>query len=230
MEIDGMTVTYGDIVEERLCDTVPYYVERDDGEGDFDFAQGSLPTCTPVKSKGFSESELWDIESLMRDNMHNIYDQIRGEGAWALERDANDNREAVMYITREAEIAGLKRDIAAAREESERLEAEIEKRHAEIEELKAKCEELQAETAFEGDESYGYPKPMDPKDVKVRIVGEVDEHGRTVLPAEEYCEEDDVYDELYPAPFAFEAEACDFADAAARDAIDGRRVNQSPLS
>lgn len=33
MEIDGMTVTYGDIVEERLCDTVPYYVERDDGEG-----------------------------------------------------------------------------------------------------------------------------------------------------------------------------------------------------
>lgn len=83
MEIDGMAVTYGDIVKGRLCDTVPYYVERDDGEGDFDFAQGSLPTCTPAKSKGFSESELWDIESFMRDNMHNIYDQIRGEGAWA---------------------------------------------------------------------------------------------------------------------------------------------------
>lgn len=83
METDGMTVTYGDIVKGRLCDTVPYYVERDDGEGDFDFAQGSLPTCTPAKSKGFAESELWDIESFMRDNMHNIYDQIRGEGAWA---------------------------------------------------------------------------------------------------------------------------------------------------
>ena len=80
MEIDGMTVTYGDIVKGQLCDTVPYYVERDDGEGDFDFAQGSLPTCTPAKSKGFAESELWDIESFMRDNMHNIYDQIRGEG------------------------------------------------------------------------------------------------------------------------------------------------------
>ncbi len=77
--------------------------------------------------------------------MHNIYDQIRGEGAWALERDANDNREAVMYITREAEIAGLKRDIAAAREESERLEAEIEEAEGEV-------EELQAETAFEGDD------------------------------------------------------------------------------
>ena len=83
MEIDGMSITYGDIRREGLADVVPYYVERDDGEGDFDFAQGSLPTCTPAKSKGFAESELWDIESFMRDNMHNIYDQIRGEGAWA---------------------------------------------------------------------------------------------------------------------------------------------------
>ena len=86
------------------------------------------------------------------------------------------------------------------------------------------------QAAFEGDEPHGYPKPMDPKDVKARIVGEVDEHGRTVLPAEEYCEEDDVYDELYPAPFASKAEACDFADAAARDVIDGWSVNQSPFS
>ncbi len=52
----------------------------------------------------------------------------------------------------------------------------------------------------DGDESNGYPKPMDPKDVEARIVGKADQHGRTVLPAEEYCEEDDVYDELYPAP------------------------------
>ena len=37
----------------------------------------------------------------------------------------------------------------------------------------------------DGDEPHGYPKPMDPKDVKLRIVGEVDEHGRTVLPASE---------------------------------------------
>lgn len=90
--------------------------------------------------------------------------------------------------------------------------------------------ELPFEATFGGNEPYGYPKPMDPKDVKVRIVGKVDEHGRTVLPAEEYCEEDDVYDELYPAPFASEAEACDFADAAARDAIDAWRVNQVPFS
>lgn len=82
----------------------------------------------------------------------------------------------------------------------------------------------------DGDEPHGYPKPMDLKDVKLRIVGEVDEHGRTVLPAEEYCEEDDVYDGLYPAPFASEAEACDFADAAAGVVLDGRRVNQGPFS
>ena len=90
--------------------------------------------------------------------------------------------------------------------------------------------ELPFEATFGGNEPYGYPKPMDPKDVKVRIVGKVDEHGRTVLPAEEYCEEDDVYDGLYPAPFASEAEACDFADAAARVVLDGRRVNQGPFS
>ena len=118
-----------------------------------------------------------------------------------------------MYITQSAEIASLERDLVAANKK-------IEERDAEIEELKAKYEKLQAETAFEDDGSHGYPKPMDPKDVKARIVGEADEHGRTVLPADEYCEEDDVYDELYPEPFASEAEACDFADAAARDAID----------
>ena len=87
--------------------------------------------------------------------------------------------------------------------------------------LNLKYEKLRAKTAFEDDESHGYPNPMDPKDVKARIVGEADEHGRTVLPAEEYCEEDDVYDELYPAPFTSEAEARDRADAAARDVLDG---------
>lgn len=83
MEIDGMTVTYGDLEKGALADTVPYYVERDDGAGDFDFAQGELPVCTPRKSKGFSESELWDIEELLRDNMPLVYDQLRGTGAWA---------------------------------------------------------------------------------------------------------------------------------------------------
>lgn len=83
MEIDGMAITCGDIRREGLADIVPYYVERDDGEGDFDFAEGSLPTCTPMRSRGFTESELWEIESLMRDNMPVIHDDLRGVGAWS---------------------------------------------------------------------------------------------------------------------------------------------------
>lgn len=33
----------------------------------------------------------------------------------------------------------------------------------------------------------------------IPVVGSVSEDGHTVLPADEYAEEDDVYDELYPA-------------------------------
>ena len=82
MEIDGMFVRYGDVAQGLPRDTVPYCVVRG-GKGGFGFARGSLPTCAPVESEGFSESELRDIESFMRDNMRDIYDQLRGEGAWA---------------------------------------------------------------------------------------------------------------------------------------------------
>ena len=85
MEIDDLRVSYGELREEELEDVVPFYVERDGEDGDFDFAQGYLPSCVPVKSKGFSESELWDIESLMRDNMRTVYDKIRKVGVWAPE-------------------------------------------------------------------------------------------------------------------------------------------------
>ena len=83
MEIDDLIITYGDLEKGILCETVPFYVERIGKDGDFDFAQGMLPSCSPVKSKGFSEAELWDIESLLRDNMPLIYDKLRGQGAWA---------------------------------------------------------------------------------------------------------------------------------------------------
>ena len=83
MEIDDLTITHGDIQKTALCDSVPYRVERAGKDGGIDFAQGSLPVCTPVESKGFSESELRDVESLIRDNMLLIYDKLRGQGAWA---------------------------------------------------------------------------------------------------------------------------------------------------
>ncbi len=82
MQIDDMVITFGDLHVGDLVDTVPYYVERDSGKADFDFAQGTIPFCVPVKSFGFSESELWDIESIMRDNMGIIYDRLRKTGAW----------------------------------------------------------------------------------------------------------------------------------------------------
>ena len=83
MEMDGMAITCGDIRREGLADVVPYYVERDDGAGDFDFAEGSLPTCTPMRSRGFTESELGRSSRWMRDNMPVIYDDLRGVGAWS---------------------------------------------------------------------------------------------------------------------------------------------------
>lgn len=86
MEIDGMSITCGDIRREGLADIVPYYVERDDGEGDFDFAEGSLPTCTPMRSRGFTESELWEIESLMRDNMPS---STTTSAAWGLGHESH---------------------------------------------------------------------------------------------------------------------------------------------
>lgn len=163
------------------------------------------------------------------------YESETAEGVEKAFRDAVDD---YLDATDVAEIRFLvdQETLGWLERESARTGISLEKVASAM--LRKACNEASAlgapdtivEAAFEGDEPNGYPKPMDPKDVEARIVGEVDEHGRTVLPAEEYCEEDDVYDELYPAPFASEAEACDFAEAAARDVIDDRRVNQSPFS
>lgn len=83
MEIDGMTITYGDLVECSPCGKVPYCVERANGRGGVDFAEGCLPTCMPKRSEGFTESELWDIGFIMRDNKPLIYAMLRKEGPWA---------------------------------------------------------------------------------------------------------------------------------------------------
>ena len=62
-------------------------------------------------------------------------------------KDANNDREAIMYITQNAEIASLERDLAAAHKKIEEKDAETEEIKAAFEELKAKYEKLQAETA-----------------------------------------------------------------------------------
>lgn len=76
-EIDGVTLTYGDVVDDGTLETVPVYFERDDGKGDFDFAEGSLPTCYFPRSRGFSELELEDLARFLKDNMVAIYDDAR---------------------------------------------------------------------------------------------------------------------------------------------------------
>lgn len=83
MDINDMTVTFGDLHAGKLLDTVPYYVERDSGGPDLDFATGIIPFCTPQRSFGFTEAELWDIEALIHDNMGIVYDRLRKVGAWA---------------------------------------------------------------------------------------------------------------------------------------------------
>lgn len=55
-------------------------------------------------------------------------------------KDANNDREAIMYITQSAEISSLQRDLATEQKEKEEIKAAFE-------ELKAKYEKLQAETA-----------------------------------------------------------------------------------
>lgn len=37
-----------------------------------------------------------------------------------------------------------------------------------------------------------------PGSLGIEVVGSTDSEGHTILPASEYCEEDDIYDELYP--------------------------------
>ena len=83
MEIDGMRVMHGELARTALCDEVPFRIDRDRADGGVDFAQGTMPTCVVKESEGFSESELRDLESLMRDNMPLIYDKIRGVGVFA---------------------------------------------------------------------------------------------------------------------------------------------------
>lgn len=83
MTICGLVITYGDMREEDYADVIPYRVTREGDALGTDFVEGRLPECTPLKSRGFSEEELQDIEQIMRDNMMIVYDQTRKVGAWA---------------------------------------------------------------------------------------------------------------------------------------------------
>ena len=76
--VDGITLTYGDLRKGELTDTIPVYFEREDGRGDFDFAEGAIPVCHFSRSRGFSEWELEGLRAFLRNNMLLIFDKARG--------------------------------------------------------------------------------------------------------------------------------------------------------
>lgn len=80
MQIGDLLITHGDIEERDFAERIPFYVSR---VGTDDFASGSMPSCAVVKSFGFSEAELFNIERIVRNNMLLAYDYLRGNGAWA---------------------------------------------------------------------------------------------------------------------------------------------------
>lgn len=77
-EVDGVTLTFGDAVEEDYGVKVPVYFERDDGKGDFDFAEGFMPPFYFSRSRGFSEFELEQLKRFLRNNAPLIMDVARG--------------------------------------------------------------------------------------------------------------------------------------------------------
>lgn len=76
-DIDGVRLSYGDIQPYGNMDCVPVYFERDDGEGDFDFAEGSVPYCAFTRSRGFSEQELEELRTYLRNNTMLLFDLAR---------------------------------------------------------------------------------------------------------------------------------------------------------
>jgi hypothetical protein len=76
--LEDKTLTYGEIQQGEHFMEIPVYFERDDKNGDFDFAEGLIPQCTFSRSRGFSELELNDLSSFLRDNERIIFDMARG--------------------------------------------------------------------------------------------------------------------------------------------------------
>jgi hypothetical protein len=76
--IEDKTLTYGDIRQGEFIKEIPVYFERDDKNGDFDFAEGVIPQCTFSKSRGFSELELSDMSEFLRDNERLIFEFAQG--------------------------------------------------------------------------------------------------------------------------------------------------------
>ena len=75
--IDDNVLTFSDIRSNGLTDYIAVYFERPNDTG-FDFAEGTIPSCTFSKSYGFSQDELMDMQEYLRDNALLIWQLASG--------------------------------------------------------------------------------------------------------------------------------------------------------
>ena len=74
--VDDIVLTFSDIEEKNGFDEISVYFERPSENG-FDFAEGKLPNNLFYKSFGFSQEELIQLESYLRNNSALIWELAR---------------------------------------------------------------------------------------------------------------------------------------------------------
>ncbi len=74
--VDHIVLTFSDIEEQNGFDRITVRFERPNQSG-FDFAEGFLPENQFLKSYGFSEDELMQLENYLRNNAFLIWEMAR---------------------------------------------------------------------------------------------------------------------------------------------------------
>ena len=72
-DIDGVVLTFDNIKIVDGVETLPVYFERNDGKGDFDFAEGTIPEYYFPRSRGFSEYELEQLRQFLKNNTYLLF-------------------------------------------------------------------------------------------------------------------------------------------------------------
>jgi hypothetical protein len=77
--VNEVVTTHSDMLFENHSRRVYVYFERP-VNGGFDFAEGVLPECVFKKTSGFSENEIFDLQSYMKCNSALIWDYAQKGG------------------------------------------------------------------------------------------------------------------------------------------------------
>lgn len=81
--IDDIILTFSNIEEKEGFDEICVRFERPNDKQGFDFAEGKLPNNEFYKTYGFSEDELLELESYLKNNAYIIW-EIAQEKAGAI--------------------------------------------------------------------------------------------------------------------------------------------------